>query len=94
MLGRIIYRVTGATVNLFGVWTASCYVLTAAALTQLVVTLGQKNNVAAAATILGLSIPSLLWRWGNPALMAHFEIVLAFIFYFRCKQSCSPFACH
>jgi hypothetical protein len=94
LFGRIIYRVTGETVNLFGVWTAACYVLTATALTQLVATLGQKNIVAtAAATIIGLSIPPLLWRWGHLSLMAHFEILLALVFYFGCKRRCSPLSC-
>jgi hypothetical protein len=94
LIGRVIYRLTGGTLNLFGAWTAACYILTAVALTRLVTIIGERTIVAtAAATLIAVSIPPLLWRWGNPALMAHFEIVLSLVFYFRCKQHCTPLSC-
>jgi hypothetical protein len=94
LIGRIIYRLTGETVNVFGAWTAACYILTAVALTRLVTIIGERTIVAtAAAALIGVSIPPLLWRWGNPALMAHFEIVLSFVFYFQCKERCTPLSC-
>jgi hypothetical protein len=91
LIGRIIYRLTGETINLFGVWTAACYILIAVAFTRLVTIIGERSIVVtAAATLIAVSIPPLVWRWGNPALMAHFEIVLSLIFYFQYKQRRTP----
>jgi hypothetical protein len=59
-------------------------------LTGLVAVLGQRSILSAVtATFIALCMRPLLWRWCNPALMAHFEIVLALIFYFTCMQQCS-----
>src|SRR5579862_944446 len=86
LLGRLIYRATGDALNLFGWWIAACFILLGMSLTALVARLGQRSLAAAlAATLIGLSMPPLLYRWGQPALMAHFEIVLALIFYVACK---------
>ncbi len=88
LAGRLAFRATGATVNLFGVWTAMCFVASAVTMTGLVATLGQRNLAAAAiATVAGLTMPALLARWGHMSLMAQFEIPLALIFYLRNRNS-------
>ena len=94
LAGRLVYRITGEAVNFFGLWTAACFTLSAVSFTWLVAKLDQRSIAAAtAAAVIGLSMPPLLWRWGNPALMAHFEILLALAYYFGCKKRCSPLYC-
>ena len=84
LAGRLVFRITGVPVNLYGLWIAFCFVSSAITLTALVATLGQRNIAAAAmATIAGLCMPALLARWGHMSLMAQFEILLALIFYLR-----------
>jgi hypothetical protein len=85
--GRLLFRATGVPVNLYGIWTALCFVASAMTLTGLVAALGQRNFAAAAmATIAGLCMPALLARWGHMSLMAQFEIPLALIFYLRNRR--------
>ncbi len=75
-------------VNLYGLWTAFCFIASAMAFTALVAALGQRNLAAAAmATVTGLCMPALMARWGHMCLMAQFEISLALIFYLR-NQRC------
>ena len=84
LAGRLIFRMTGVPVILYGVWTAFCFIASAMTLTVLVATLGQRSLAAAAmATVAGLCMPALLARWGHMSLMAQFEIPLALIFYLR-----------
>ena len=88
LAGQLAFHATGATVNLYGVWTAMCFVASAVTMTGLVATLGQRNLAAAAmATVAGLTMPALLARWGHMSLMAQFEIPLALIFYLRNRNS-------
>ena len=91
LAGRLALRATGAPVNLYGAWTALCFVASGAALTGLVAALGQRNLAAAAmATVTGLTMPALLARWGHMSLMAQFEVPLALIFYLRNRNSRAP----
>ena len=88
LAGRLVFRATGAPVNLYGAWTAMCFVASAVALTGLVAALGQRNIASAAtATIAGLTMPALLFRVGQVSALAQFEIVLALIFYLRNRSS-------
>jgi Family of unknown function (DUF6311) len=88
LAGRLVFRATGAPVNLYGAWTALCFVASAMSLAGLVATLGQRNLVAAGmATVTGLTMPALLARWGHMSLMAQFEVPLALIFYLRNRNS-------
>ena len=74
LAGRLAFRAAGAPVNLFGAWTAMCFVASAVTMTGLVATLGQRSFAAAAmATTAGLTMPALLARWGHMSLMAQFE---------------------
>jgi hypothetical protein len=91
LAGRLVFRLTGETVNLYGLWTAFCFMASAATLTSLVANLGQRNLAAAAmATTAGLCMPALLARWGHMSMMAQFEIPLALIFYLRNNRCDRP----
>jgi hypothetical protein len=86
--GRLLYRVTGHVVNLYGAWTALCFVGSALSMTGLVVTLRQRGLAPAlAATVCGMCMPALLARWGHMSLMAQWEIPLSFIVYFRARSA-------
>lgn len=96
LAGRLLFRATGTPINLYGIWTAFCFIASAMSLTGLIVALGQRNFAAAAmATVAGLCMPALLARWGHMSMMAQFEIPLALIFYLRnrhCNQAWRLFA--
>jgi hypothetical protein len=96
LAGRLSFRATGMPVNLYGIWTAFCFIASAMTLTGLVAALGQRNLAAAAmATVAGLCMPALLARWGHMSLMAQFEIPLTLIFYLqnrRCDRAWLLFA--
>lgn len=82
LLGRVLFRVTGHALNLFGVWTVSCFVAAGVSMVLLVAGLGARSLAAClAATVFGLCMPALLARWGHLSLMAQFEVVLALALY-------------
>ena len=90
LAGRIAFLAMGTSANLYGLWTASCFVASAVTMTALVATLGQRNIAAAPmATAAGLCMPALLARWGHMSLMAQFEIPLTLIFYMKNRQVAS-----
>lgn len=87
LAGRLVFRATGTAVNLYGLWTAFCFIASAVIMTALAAVMGQRNLAAAAmATVTGLCMPALLARWGHLSLMAQFEIPLALIFYLRNRR--------
>lgn len=91
LAGRFLFDATGLPINLYGLWTAFCFIASATTMTALVAALGQRNLAAAAmATVAGLCMPALLARWGHMSLMAQFEIPLALIFYLRNHRSSQP----
>ena len=91
LAGRLVFRATGMAVNLYGVWTACCFLASAAAMTALTARLGQRSLAAGGmATIAGLCMPALLARWGHMSMMAQFEIVLALIFYLNHRRCDGP----
>ena len=82
LAGRLIFKLTGAPVNLSGLWIGLCLWGSALSLTLLVRLLGARSLAAAiAAGLIGFTMPSLLFRWGHPALMAQYEITLALALY-------------
>lgn len=84
LVGRGIYRLTGATPVLFGVWVLACFALNALAATALVRQLGARTLVAGVtAALIGVSMPALLARWGHITLMAQGLIPLALLAYLR-----------
>jgi hypothetical protein len=91
LAGRLVFRSTGVAVNLYGLWTACCFLASAMTMTALTTTLGQRNLAATAmATVTGLCMPALLARWGHMSMMAQFEIPLALIFYLRQRRCDRP----
>jgi Family of unknown function (DUF6311) len=90
--GRLLYRVTGHVVNLYGAWTGLCFIGSALSMTGLVATLRQRGLAPAlAATVCGLCMPALLARWGHMSLMAQWEIPLAYIIYFQARSALRAF---
>ncbi len=84
LIGRAVYRLTGATPVLFGGWLAACFALNALAATALVRQLGGRTVVAGVtAAVIGVSMPALLARWGHITLMAQGLIPLALFAYLR-----------
>jgi hypothetical protein len=95
ILGRLVFNFTEIPINLFGLWTASCLAGSSVALTLLVRLLGGRSAAAAiAAGVMGFTFPTLLFRWGHPALMAQAEIIVALALYVwrrRTPPGLSPF---
>jgi hypothetical protein len=91
LAGRLLYRITGTPYNLYGLWTALCFLASAMSMTVFVAKLGHRNMAAAGmATLVGLCMPALLIRWGHMSLLAQFEIVLALVFYLmHCRSGLS-----
>ncbi len=91
LLGRVVFRMTGRAVNLFGAWTALCFLANGASMTLLADRLGARTLPAAlAATAFGLCAPALLLRWGHTTLMAQFEVVLALALYVDVARAGRP----
>jgi hypothetical protein len=87
MCGRLIYLATGITFNPFGWWTAGCFVASGMSLTLLVAVRGPRElGPAMTATVCGLCMPALMARYGHLALMAQWEIIIAFVLYFQLQQ--------
>jgi len=69
MCGRLLYRATGLTPNLYGAWTALCFGASALSMTGLVVALGQRGIAPAIlAAACAVCMPALLGRWGHMSL--------------------------
>ena len=93
LLARVLFRLTGETINPFGAWTACCFIGSALSFTWLVALLGRRTPVEAlAATAIALTMPVLLYRWGHLALLAQFEIVLALALYVHARRTTRPAA--
>ncbi len=82
LVGRGLFRVTGRVVPLYGAWAGLCLAGMALASTALVRALGARSLPAAvAASLIGVSAPALLARWGHLSLMGHWVIPLSFAAY-------------
>lgn len=83
VFGKIIYQITGYMILPYGTWIAMCFVLSAVFATLLVVELGQRSFItAAAASALAVSAPPLLYRFGHFPLFAHFLVIGSLYLYF------------
>ena len=90
LLGRISSSLTGMFILPYGAWTGFCFVLSAAFATLMLAENGQRSILAAgAASILAVSAPALLHRFGHFPLLAHFLILGAFFLYMR-ERSARP----
>ena len=91
IIGRMIFRLTGATPVLFGFWTAGCFILSAVASTALVRLLGGRSVVAGVtAAVVAVSMPALLVRWGHLTLMAQGLIPLTLFAYLNLTRGVRP----
>jgi hypothetical protein len=84
LLGKLTSELVGHPVNPYGMWIAACFVLSAVFASLFVIELGQRSLLAvAAASLLAVSAPTLLYRFGHLGLMAHFFVIAALLFYLR-----------
>lgn len=91
LAGRLLFRVTGEVVPLFGPWSGLCIVAMALASTRLVRALGARDPLpGVAAAIIGISMPVLLARWGHLALMGQAILPLALTQYVRLRADPRP----
>jgi hypothetical protein len=84
LLGKLTSELVGHPINPYGLWIAACFVLSAVFAGLFVIELGQRSLLAVmAASLLALSAPTLLYRFGHFGLMAHFFVIGALWFYLR-----------
>jgi Family of unknown function (DUF6311) len=84
LLGKSLAWATGLTINPYGIWTAACFVLAAMFAVLLVMELGEKSLLAAiAASLLAISMPALLYRFGHLSLLGQFIVIGALWRYAR-----------
>ncbi len=84
LIGKIWFTATGAVVNPYGVWVGLCFVLSAVFATLLMIALGQRSLLAAiAASLIAVSMPVLLFRFGHLSLMGQFMVIGALWLYAR-----------
>ncbi len=84
LVGRLLFQATGRVVPLYGLWSGLCIVGMGLAFTGLVRALGACSLAAAvAASVIGVSMPALIGRWGHLSLMAQALIPLALAIYVR-----------
>lgn len=86
LLGRLLFLATGRVVPLYGLWSLLCVVGMGLACTGLVRALGARSlGTAVAASVIGVSMPALLARWGHLALMAQGIVPLALAVHVRLR---------
>jgi hypothetical protein len=84
LLGKSLTRVTGLTTNPYGLWVAACFVLVALFAVLLLIEFRQRTLLAAiAASLLAISMPVLLYRFGHLSLLGQFIVVGALWLYAR-----------
>ena len=82
LVGKLVRSLTGAVVNLYGVYIFLCFVLPGVMIT--LVLIAAKTRYALAAIIAAMfanSMPALLFRWAHVALDAHFLLIGGLAFY-------------
>jgi hypothetical protein len=84
LLGKSLAWATGVTINPYGLWIATCFVLSALFAVLLLMQLGQRSLLAAiAASLLAISMPAMLYRFGHLSLMGQFMVIGALWLYAR-----------
>lgn len=82
--GKLFASATGVQVNPYGVWIAACFILSAVFAVLLMIQFGQRSLLAAfGASILAISMPALLHRFGHIALLGQFLVIGALWLYSR-----------
>lgn len=76
LTGKVIATLTGVVVNPYGVWVAACFVMPPVLATGLLRALGQTSMLAAfSGSLLAVSMPCLLYRFGHMSLLGQFIII-------------------
>jgi hypothetical protein len=84
LFGKILFSTTGLAINPYGLWIAICFELSAIFATLLMIEMGQLTLLAAiAASLLAVSMPALLYRFGHLSLMGQFIVIGALWLYAR-----------
>jgi len=84
LFGKSLFWATGLAINPYGIWVAACFVLSALFATLLIMAVGQRSLVAAiGASLLAVSMPVLLYRFGHLSLLGQFVIIGALWLYAR-----------
>ena len=84
LVGRLLFQATGRVFPLYGLWSGLCIIGMGLAFTGLVRALGARSLAAAvAASVIGVSMPALISRWGHLSLMAQALVPLALTIYVR-----------
>jgi hypothetical protein len=84
LLGKILSGLAGFPVNPYGAWVAACFIFSAIFATLVVAEMGQRSLLAACgASLLAISAPPLLHRFGHLTYMAHFIAIGALWLYLR-----------
>jgi len=91
LIGKVIYKFSGATVNYFGAWMFFCYLAQGVAGVLIARALNIRSVVAMAAVgVIFVFTPSFLFRHVHPALCGHFLILLSIVFYLRTVAAPAP----
>ena len=84
LCGKVLFSATGLAINPYGLWIALCFTLSAIFATLLMIEMGQRTLLAAiAASLLAVSMPALLYRFGHISLMGQFVVIGALWLYAR-----------
>ena len=89
MLGifaKLLFHFTGIKFSYFGIWICSSFIILAISIAQLANKLYLPLIATAFAVIISIFNPALLVRYGHSALLAHFIIIFALIFYFSYRN--------
>jgi hypothetical protein len=88
LVGKTLSTLAGFPVNPYGGWLAVCFILSAVFATLVAIEMGQRSLLAAcAASLLAISAPPLLHRFGHSNLMAHFIVIGALFLYLRDRRA-------
>jgi hypothetical protein len=84
LFGKTLFSATGLIINPYGLWIAVCFELSAIFATLLMIEMGQKSLLSVvAASLLAVSMPALLNRFGHLSLMGQFIVIGALWLYAR-----------
>jgi hypothetical protein len=84
LLGKSLAWATGLTINPYGIWIAACFTLAALFAVLVVMEFGERSLLAAiAASLLAISMPALLYRFGHLSLLGQFIVIGALWRYVR-----------
>ena len=85
---KVIYKLTGAWFNYFGLWVFLCFPLLGLFGALAAKEAGVKDNLGIiAAGVLAIACPAFLFRWMHLALMGHFLIVWSIYLYLRLRNA-------